>query len=26
VWRDTANDWGEDLLAAHYRTSHAGTS
>ncbi len=23
VWRDLANDWGEDLLAAHYRTGHA---
>jgi hypothetical protein len=23
VWRDLANDWGEDLLAAHYRASHA---
>jgi plasmid stabilization system protein ParE len=23
VWRDLANDWGEDLLAAHYRQSHA---
>ncbi|HEX5148359.1 MAG TPA: DUF3500 domain-containing protein [Candidatus Limnocylindrales bacterium] len=22
VWRDSANDWGEDLLAAHYRASH----
>jgi hypothetical protein len=22
VWRDPANDWGEDLLAAHYRASH----
>jgi Protein of unknown function (DUF3500) len=22
VWRDAANDWGEDLLAAHYRTAH----
>ena len=22
VWRDLANDWGEDLLAAHYRTGH----
>jgi hypothetical protein len=22
VWRDPTNDWGEDLLAAHYRTSH----
>ena len=23
VWRDLDNDWGEDLLAAHYRESHA---
>jgi hypothetical protein len=22
VWRDTANDWGEDLLGAHYRVDH----
>ena len=22
VWRDFTNDWGEDLLAAHYRESH----
>ena len=22
VWRDPANDWGEDVLAAHYRESH----
>lgn len=22
VWRDPTNDWGEDLLAAHYRTAH----
>jgi hypothetical protein len=22
VWRDLTNDWGEDLLAAHYRTAH----
>ena len=22
VWRDLANDWGEDLLAAHYRAAH----
>ncbi len=22
VWRDSTNDWGEDLLAAHYRASH----
>lgn len=22
VWRDPINDWGEDLLAAHYRASH----
>ena len=24
VWRDLANDWGEDLLAAHYRGAHRG--
>lgn len=23
VWRDFKNDWGEDLLAAHYKTAHA---
>jgi hypothetical protein len=23
VWRDLANDWGEDLLASHYASSHA---
>jgi hypothetical protein len=23
VWRDLANDWGEDLLASHYRESHS---
>jgi hypothetical protein len=22
VWRDVANDWGEDLLAAHYQSGH----
>jgi uncharacterized protein DUF3500 len=22
VWRDLTNDWGEDRLAAHYRTAH----
>ncbi len=22
VWRDPANDWGEDLLAEHYRAAH----
>lgn len=22
VWRDPTNDWGEDLLAAHYRSAH----
>jgi hypothetical protein len=22
VWRDLANDWGEDLLASHYATGH----
>jgi hypothetical protein len=25
VLRDATNDWGEDLLAAHYRTSHPPT-
>jgi uncharacterized protein DUF3500 len=25
VWRDLANDWGEDLLALHYRTAHPST-
>ena len=24
VWRDLTNDWGEDLLAAHYRAAHQG--
>ncbi len=24
VWRDPTNDWGGDLLAAHYRAGHAG--
>jgi hypothetical protein len=24
VWRDPTNDWGEDLLAAHYRERHPG--
>jgi Protein of unknown function (DUF3500) len=24
VWRDPANDWGADLLGAHYREGHAG--
>jgi Protein of unknown function (DUF3500) len=24
VWRDLTNDWGDDLLAAHYRASHGG--
>jgi hypothetical protein len=24
VWRDPGNDWGEDLLASHYRDAHAG--
>jgi plasmid stabilization system protein ParE len=24
VWRDLENDWGQDLLAAHYREGHAG--
>jgi hypothetical protein len=24
VWRDLANDWGEDRLAAHYRERHTG--
>ena len=23
VWRDPTNDWGEDLLAAHYAASHS---
>ncbi len=22
VWRDIENDWGEDVLAAHYRSAH----
>ena len=22
VWRDLADDWGEDTLAAHYRAGH----
>jgi hypothetical protein len=22
VWRDLVNDWGEDVLAGHYRTAH----
>ena len=26
VWRDLTNDWGEDLLAAHYRDGHAATT
>ena len=26
VWRDFTNDWGEDLLAAHYAASHSGRS
>jgi hypothetical protein len=25
VWRDLVNDWGEDLLAEHYRTAHRTT-
>jgi uncharacterized protein DUF3500 len=25
VWRDLENDWGEDVLAAHYRTAHRTT-
>ena len=25
VWRDLANDWGEDVLAAHYRGAHQTT-
>ena len=25
VWRDLANDWAEDVLAAHYRERHAVT-
>ena len=24
VWRDPTNDWGEDLLAEHYRAAHSG--
>jgi hypothetical protein len=24
VVRDTERDWGEDLLAGHYRASHQG--
>ena len=23
VWRDLENDWGDDVLAAHYRADHA---
>ena len=23
VWRDLENDWGDDILAAHYRVEHA---
>ena len=26
VWRDLENDWGEDVLGAHYRTAHRRTS
>jgi len=26
VWRDLVNDWGEDLLAGHYRQSHSTPS
>ena len=26
VWRDLTNDWGDDLLAAHYREGHAATT
>jgi hypothetical protein len=25
VWRELTNDWGEDLLAAHYSLGHAAT-
>ena len=25
VWRDLENDWGEDVLAAHYRVAHRTT-
>ncbi len=25
VWRDPTNDWGEDVLAAHYRAGHRAT-
>jgi hypothetical protein len=23
LWRDLVDDWGDDTLAAHYRTAHA---
>jgi hypothetical protein len=26
VWRDLANDWGEDMLAAHYGVAHQTTA
>jgi hypothetical protein len=26
VWRDFSNDWGEDLLAAHYAAAHGSRS
>ena len=25
VWRDLTNDWGEDVLAAHYADAHVGS-
>jgi hypothetical protein len=25
VWRDLTNDWGQDVLKAHYQDGHAGT-
>jgi uncharacterized protein DUF3500 len=26
VWRDLTNDWGDDVLAAHYRVGHRSTA